>query len=131
MRQISFGMTLSLLLATVVLSSCSTLRPEPQVVTVTEVVERNIPTVPSPKAVQMNDINIYVVSPEENYEEFVQEFSAKNGADSYIAISVKDYENLSKNFAELRRYIEQQKQIILYYESAIKNKEETDDKSDE
>jgi len=131
MRQISFGTTLSLLLATVVLSSCSTLRPEPQVVTVTEVVERNIPTVPSPKAVQMNDIKIYVVSPEENYEEFVQEFSAKNGADSYIAISVKDYENLSKNFAELRRYIEQQKQIILYYESAIKNKEETDDKSDE
>ena len=118
MRQISFGTTLSLLLATVVLSSCSTLRPEPQVVTVTE-------------AVQMNDIKIYVVSPEENYEEFVQEFSAKNGADSYIAISVKDYENLSKNFAELRRYIEQQKQIILYYESAIKNKEETDDKSDE
>jgi hypothetical protein len=115
----------------VVLSSCSTLRPEPQVVTVTEVVERNIPTVPSPKAVQMNDIKIYVVSPEENYEKFVQEFSAKNGADSYIAISVKDYENLSKNFAELRRYIEQQKQIILYYESAIKNKEETDDKSDE
>ena len=63
MRQISFGMTLSLLLATVVLSSCSTLRPEPQVVTVTEVVERNIPTVPSPKAVQMNDIKIYEVSP--------------------------------------------------------------------
>ena len=43
----------------------------------------------------------------------------KNGADSYIAISVKDYENLAKNFAELRRYIEQQKQIILYYEEAV------------
>jgi hypothetical protein len=32
---------------------------------------------------------------------------------------VKDYENLSKNFAELRRYIEQQKQIIVYYEKAV------------
>ena len=63
----------------------------------------------------MNEIKIYVVSPSENFEEFKKEFQLKNGADSYIAISVKDYENLSKNFAELRRYIDQ-KQIILYYE---------------
>ena len=68
----------------------------------------------------MNDIKIYVVSPSENYEQFVEKFSKKNGTDSFIAISVKDYENLSKNFAELRRYIDQQKQIILYYEEAVK-----------
>jgi hypothetical protein len=86
--------------------------------------------VPGPKSVQLNDISIYVVSPEENFEEFKKEFEAKNGADSYIAISVKDYENLSKNIAELRRYIEQQKQIILYYESAITNQGEEDDQSD-
>ena len=54
-----------------------------------------------------------------NYEEFVKEYAKKNGGDSYIAISVKDYENLSLNFAELRRYIEQQKQIIVYYEEAV------------
>jgi len=43
---------------------------------------------------------------------------------------VKDYENLSLNFAELRRYIEQQKQIIVYYEKAIapEKKEEKDGK---
>ena len=40
-----------------------------------------------------------------------------------FAISVKDYENLANNFAELRRYIEQQKQIILYYEAAVKPSE--------
>ena len=126
-------MTLSLLLvltATVLLSSCSSIRPEPKIITVTEIVERQIPTVPGPKSVQLNDISIYVVSPEENFEEFKKEFEAKNGADSYIAISVKDYENLSKNIAELRRYIEQQKQIILYYESAITNQGEEDDQSD-
>ena len=63
-----------------------------------------------------------------NYEEFIKNYEKKNGADSYIAISVKDYENLSLNFAELRRYIEQQKQIILYYEKAVTpNKEEKKD----
>ena len=61
-----------------------------------------------------------------NYKEFIKEYQKKNGADSYIAISVKDYENLSLNFAELRRYIEQQKQIIIYYEKAVTPKEKTD-----
>ena len=69
----------------------------------------------------MNDVKVYVVSPSENFEQFMEEFKKKNGVDSYVAISVKDYENLSKNFAELSRYIEQQKQIIIYYEKAVTN----------
>ena len=69
----------------------------------------------------MNDVKVYVVSPSENFEQFMEEFKKKNGTDSYVAISVKDYENLSKNFAELSRYIEQQKEIIIYYEKAVTN----------
>jgi uncharacterized protein (DUF1499 family) len=92
--------------------------PEPKVVTVTNTVKTVVPTVPRPKGVQLNDIKIYVVS-KSNYEEFVKEFESKNGGDAYIAISIKDYENLSLNFAELRRYIEQQQQIIVYYEEAV------------
>ena len=76
----------------------------------------------------LNDVKIYVVSPSENFEEFMSEFEKKNGTDSYIAISVKDYENLSKNFAELRRYIEQQKEIIVYYEDAVTNEPETENR---
>ena len=131
MRQINFGVTLSLLLVTTLLiSGCSSFRPEKEIVTVTKLVERQIPTVPHPKSVQMNEIKIYVVSPEENFEDFKKEFEAKNGADSYVAISIKDYENLGKNFAELRRYIEQQKQIILYYEEAVKPTEREEDDGD-
>ena len=100
-------------------TGCSLLRPEPKIVTVTNTVKTTVPIVAQPKPVQLNDVKIYVVS-KENYEEFVKEFEAKNGSDAYIAISVKDYENLSLNFAELRRYIEQQKQIIIYYENAVK-----------
>jgi|TARA_B110000483_G_C17663814_1_gene339095 hypothetical protein len=92
--------------------------PEPKIVTVTNTVQTVVPIVNRPKQVQLNDIKIYVVSAE-NFEEFKKEFEAKNGPDAYIAISVKDYENLSLNFAELRRYIEQQKEIIVYYENAV------------
>src|SRR6056300_1356511 len=122
MRLINYGMILSLSLTLMLTSGCSLLRPEPKIVTVTNTVKTTVPIVAQPKAVRLNDVKIYVVS-KENYEEFVKEFEAKNGADAYIAISVKDYENLSLNFAELRRYIEQQKQIILYYEEAVKPSE--------
>ena len=123
-----YGKTLSLLLVTILLiSGCSSFyKPEKEVIIQTELVEKNIPIVPHPRPVQMNEIKIYVVSPEKNFEEFKKEFESKNGTDSYIAISIKDYENLSKNFAELRRYIEQQKQIIVYYEGAVKPNEKTE-----
>ena len=81
-------------------------------------VRNEVPIIAHPKQVKLNDVKIYVVS-KLNYTNFVKEYEAKNGADSYIALSVKDYENLALNFAELRRYIEQQKQIIVYYEKAL------------
>ena len=124
MRLINYGMILSLSLTLMLTSGCSLLRPEPKIVTVTNTVKTTVPIVAQPKPVQLNDVKIYVVS-KENYEEFVKEFEAKNGSDAYIAISVKDYENLSLNFAELRRYIEQQKQIIIYYEDAVKPESKT------
>ena len=100
---------------------CSVM-PEPKVVTVTKTVRTEVPVVARPKQVQLNDVKIYVVN-KKNYTEFIKEYEAKNGADSYIALSVKDYENLALNFAELRRFIEQQKQIIVYYEKAVTKKE--------
>jgi hypothetical protein len=62
---------------------------------------------------------------EENFKEFKKKFQAENG-DPLVAyvISVKDYETLALNMAEIKRYIEQQKSIIVYYENAIKPKVE-------
>jgi hypothetical protein len=92
--------------------------PEPKVITVTNTVKTVVPIVAHPKQLQLNDVRIYVVS-KINYDTFVKEFETKNGADSYVALSIKDYENLSLNFAEIKRYILQQKQIIVYYEKAV------------
>ena len=116
MRLIAYGM---ISVALLTLMGCSSLRPEPQIVTVTNTVKTTVPIVARPKGAQLNDVKIYVVN-SDNYDEFVEKFTNKNGELVYIAISVKDYENLSLNFAELKRYIEQQKQIIVYYEEAVK-----------
>jgi hypothetical protein len=115
MRLIAYG---TILLTSLILMSGCSLMPEPKIVTVTKTVKTEVPIVARPKQVQLNDVKIYVVS-KINYKEFVVAYAKKNGADSYIALSVKDYENLALNFAELRRYIEQQKQIIVYYEKAV------------
>ena len=125
MQLIRYGMISALLLT---LIGCSSLRQEPQIQVVTNTVRTTVPIVARPKGVQLNDVKIYVVN-EDNYEEFIQEFRAKNGEVVYIAISVKDYENLSLNIAELRRYIEQQKQVIVYYEEAVKPEDVVSDTS--
>jgi hypothetical protein len=71
----------------------------------------------------MTDVRFYVVT-EENYEEFKKEFSNTNDSYVFYAVSVHDYENLALNFAEIFRYIKQQKEIIIYYEKAVTNKPE-------
>ena len=77
----------------------------------------------------MNDIYFYVVT-EQNFEEFKQRFIKENGDFLLYALSVRDYETLAINMAEIKRYILQQKQIIIYYEKAVapKPKEEEKDK---
>ena len=77
----------------------------------------------------MNNIYFYVVT-EQNFVEFKQRFIKENGDFLLYALSVRDYETLAINMAEIKRYILQQKQIIIYYEKAVapKPKEEEKDK---
>ena len=114
----------SLLLLTLLLSSCGYLRkPEKEIVVKTVEVQKIVPIQPQPKPVDMIDVKFYVVT-EENYEEFKEKFMKTNNDYVFYAVSVHDYENLAFNMAELYRYIRQQKEIIIYYEKAVKVKPE-------
>lgn len=105
----------SLILA---LSNCSIppFEKDPEVVVRTEYVDRKIPIVARPRPVQLSSPEFFVVT-SENFDEFIEEFYQKNGTTTYVAISVEGYEQLSLNVAELRRFINQQKEIIVYYEN--------------
>ena len=114
----------SLLLLTLLLSSCGYIRkPEKEIVVKTVEVQKIIPIQPQPKPVDMIDVKFYVVT-EENYEEFKEKFMKTNNDYVFYAVSVHDYENLAFNMAELYRYITQQKEIMIYYEKAVKIKPE-------
>lgn len=60
----------------------------------------------------------YVVN-ETNLDEFIERIKADGGAVAFMAITPKGYENLSIGIGELRRYILQQREIIIYYETAV------------
>ena len=77
-----------------------------------------IPTVAHPKALSLSDTRVFVVT-KDNYDEFVKEFTEIYGDLAFVALSMKDYENLALNIADIKRYLEQQKEIILYYEKAV------------
>jgi hypothetical protein len=108
-----------------VLSSCgsiSGLRPEPQVVVQTEYIERNIPIQQRPSPVEMPNVEWYVVN-SDNIDEFLSRIENDVGEVVFIAITPKGYENLSLGIAELRRFILQQKEIIVYYEQQAASQE--------
>ena len=114
----------SLLLLTLLLSSCGYIRkPEKEIVVKTIEVQKIVPIQPQPKPIDMIDVKFYVVT-EENYEEFKEKFMKTNNDYVFYAVSVHDYENLAFNMAELYRYIRQQKEIIIYYEKAVEVKPE-------
>lgn len=123
MKELQKYLMISLMIPlSIMISGCS--QKEPEVKVITKLVEKEIPKIERPKKVNLNKIKLYVVT-ENVYNSFKKRFLEKNSEFVFIAISVKDYENLSLNISELRRYILQQKDIIQYYEDSIKkeNKE--------
>ena len=56
---------------------------------------------------------------EQNFEEFKSKFVKENGDLVGYVLSVRDYETLALNMAELRRFLQQQKEVIIYYEKAV------------
>ena len=108
----------SLLLLSLLVSSCASWPKLTQIEVQTVEVERNIPLQNRPRQLNLSNITWYVVT-EENFEEFKKRYEKENGMFLFYVISVRDYETLSLNMAEIKRYIEQQKQIIIYYEKAI------------
>lgn len=120
--QLNYGASLKPLLAVMAillfLTGCSTFR-EPEIKVVTQIEKTTVPTVARPKPIDLVDTRVYVVT-KDNYESFVKEFTEEHGELAYVVLSMKDYENLAINIADLRRYIEQQTEIIVYYENAVK-----------
>ena len=85
-----------------------------------------VPVVSRPKPLQLIDTRVRVVT-KENLDEFLIEFEEQYGDIAFTVLSMKDYENLALNIAELKRFIGQQDEIIVYYEEALTDESNTKD----
>ena len=82
-----------------------------------------VPVVARPKPLQLTDTRVRVVN-EDTLDDFINDYKEQYGEVAFVVLSMKDYENLALNIADLRRYINQQSEIIVYYEEAVSRKED-------
>jgi len=93
-----------------------------KIVVQTDIIKTEVPIQTRPKPVSLSNIKFYVVT-KDNLNSFLKTFEKENTDLVFYAMSVKDYEKVSLNIAELRRYINQQDKIIVYYEKAVKKED--------
>jgi len=93
-------------------------RQIPEVKVITEEVKTTIYHPPLPQEVRLEDIR-WMVLTKDNLEEQIAEAEKLLGGEFVVfAMIPTDYENFAWNIQELRRFIRQQKEIILYYREA-------------
>jgi hypothetical protein len=99
------------------LAACQSM-PTPIEVTA-KPVELNIIQPVDPQPVDMLKVNAKVLT-KENVDAFIKQAQKDLGTDNpvFVALSTRDYEALSLNIQELKRYIVQQQRIIAYYKKA-------------
>lgn len=98
--------------------------PKPSVTVVKEQVPLSIYQPPDPVPVQLNDL-AWVVITKENLSEKMLEIERITGNGFVVmAITPRDYENLATNMQELKRFIREQRAIILYYRDVTKTQED-------
>jgi len=107
----------------ILLSSCSS-RPEKEIVTVETIVKPTIAIAQRPRPVEFDELKVKVIT-EANVQEVIQEMKTNQGQFLVYALDPVTFKNLAIGIEEIKRYIEQQNDIIIYYEKAVTDEPET------
>jgi len=101
----------------ILLSSCSW-KPEKEIVTVDRIVKPTIAIAQKPRPVDFGELKVKVIT-EENVQEVIEEMKTNQGQFLVYALDPLTFKNLAIGIEEIKRYIQQQKDIIVYYEKAL------------
>ena len=109
------------LLILLLVSSCSNFRAEKEVVTVEKIIKPTNALATKPNPVIMKNSDVILIT-ENNLDEVIQKVKALQGGQFVVyGLDLKSFENLAINMEQIKRYIEQQNEVILYYEKAVKD----------
>ena len=67
-----------------------------------------------PRALDLKEPYWYVVS-DKNLEEFLGRLEKEQGRVVFVAMSVSDYELMAYNMQEIKRYVNEMKEVVVYY----------------
>jgi len=120
-------------LAILTLSGCSLLQQPPrQVEVISKPVQIDIVQPVMPRPLNLKEPKWYVVSdrkiPKEDrtyMDKFEADIKKKHGGDLvFVAMTVADYELMAYNTQEIKRYISQLGEVIVYYREVTTNEKE-------
>jgi len=79
--------------------------------------------VPRPGPVELKNADLVVVT-ESNIDEVIQRVRTEQGDFVLYAMTAQSFESLALNFEQIKKFIEEQNAIILYYEEAVTPKDD-------
>jgi len=106
----------------IMVCSCS-LIPTKQIEVTAKPLERTIVQPIMPREIDLKDPYWYVVS-DKNLDEFLARVEKEHGQVVFLAMSVPDYELMAYNMQELKRYINELKEVVVYYKKVTTTTEE-------
>ena len=106
----------------ILLSSCSW-TPEKEIVTVETIIKPTIAIAQKPRPVEFGELKVKVIT-EANVQEVIKEMKESQGQFLVYALDPVTFKNLAIGIEEIKRYIEQQNDIIIYYEKAVTDEPE-------
>ena len=116
------------------MSACSR-TPEKEIITIPTVVDNvkldapTIQIVKRPTPITMKNSDIVVVT-ENNLQEVIERIKNTQGEFVLYAMTASSFEALALNFEQIKRFIEEQNQIILYYEKSVTPKQSKGESND-
>ena len=81
-----------------------------------------------PREIDLKEPYWYVVS-DKNIDEFLSRVEKDQGQVVFFAMSVPDYELMEYNMQELKRYINELKEVVVYYRKVTTTPEKDDESS--
>jgi len=84
--------------------------------------DRNIIQPVMPREIDLKDVKWLTVTPE-NWEDQLKIIEEQEGELVFLALSIPDYEMMAYNMQELKRYITELKDVVVYYRevTTVKN----------
>ena len=102
--------------------SCS-LIPTKEIEVTAKPLDRNIIQPVMPREIDLQEVRWLTITPE-NFEEQFAIIEQQEGELVFLAMTVPDYEIMAYNMQEIKRYITELKDVVVYYRQVTTQKNE-------